>query len=121
MSNKHKTILLEGNAAIAQGDNEGFLKHCTDDTVWNFIGDTILNGKEAVRQWMAKNYVTPPQVTVDELIAEGELLTAMGTVTMTDASGTATRYLYSDTWRFRGDQLAELKAFVIKDGPGTAE
>lgn len=67
MSDKHKSILLHGNAAIAAGNNEGFLDHCTADTVWNFIGDTILRGKEAVRNWMADNYITPPIVKVDEL------------------------------------------------------
>lgn len=114
-SDKHKSILLEGNAAIAEGNYEGFLQHCTHDTVWNFMGDTILNGKEAVRQWMAKNYTSPPLVTVDHLIADGNFLTAVGTVSMKDETGSFTRYVYSDLWKFRGDQLAALKAFVIKD------
>lgn len=46
---KHKAILLEGNAAIARGDNEGFLALCSDDTEWKFVGEQTLKGKEAVR------------------------------------------------------------------------
>jgi uncharacterized protein len=113
MSDRNKAILKKGNAAIAEGNYEGFLSLCTEDTEWTFVGDTILKGKEAVRQWMAKTYLKPPTVTVTHLIAEGDFLTATGDVTMTDKDGTETRYAYCDIWRFRGEEMVELKAFVI--------
>ena len=113
MSEKHKSTLLKANAAIAKGDHEGFLAFCTEDTVWDFVGDEILNGKDAVREWMEDTYIEPPQVEVETLIAEGEYLTAIGTLSMKDEDGNDTRYSYCDVWRFRDDKLAELKAFVI--------
>ena len=114
MSANHKTTLLKGNAAIAQGDHEGFLALCTDDTEWTFVGEQSLQGKEAIRQYMAATYLEPPDVTVDYLIADGDLLTAVGEITMKDKDGKATHYAYCDVWRFRGDKMAELRAFVIK-------
>jgi hypothetical protein len=33
---------------------------------------------------------------------------------MKDEDGKATHYSYCDNWRFRGDKLVELMAFVIK-------
>ncbi len=114
MSEKHKSILLKANAAIAEGDYEGFLAFCTEDTVWNFVGDEVLEGKDAVREWMEDTYFAPPKIEVDTLIAEGEYLTAIGTVTIKDEDGTDTDYAYCDVWRFRGDKLFELKAFVIE-------
>nr|WP_315224758.1 hypothetical protein [uncultured Flavobacterium sp.] len=45
----NKSILKTANIAIINGDYEVFLSHCTDDTIWNFIGDKTLNGKESVR------------------------------------------------------------------------
>ena len=108
----HKKILLKGNAAIAEGNHEGFLQFCTEDTEWNFIGEQILKGKDAVRQYMDKTYKEPPQVTVDHLIAEGDFLTAVGEIVMKNEAGTAIHYSYCDVWRFENDQLAELKAFV---------
>ncbi|MEH1994067.1 nuclear transport factor 2 family protein [Nostoc sp.] len=57
MSDKNKAILEEANAAIAEGNNEGFLSCCTDDTEWTFVGDKTLKGKEAVRQYMAMTYI----------------------------------------------------------------
>jgi uncharacterized protein len=112
----NKTILLEGNAAIAEGNHEGFLMHCTDDTEWKFIGEQTLKGKEAVRQWMATTYLEPPKVTVDNLIAEGDYLTAVGEVTMKDKAGKETTYAYCDVWQFRDGKIISLRAFVIEPG-----
>lgn len=114
MAEQHKTILLKGNAAIAEGNHEGFLSLCTDDTVWTFVGEQTLKGKEAVRQWMATTYVAPPKVTVDHLIAEGEFLTAVGEVIMKDDNGIDARYAYCDVWRFQNEKIVALRAFVIK-------
>ncbi|MUG92901.1 nuclear transport factor 2 family protein [Scytonema sp. UIC 10036] len=113
MSDKNKAILEEANAAIAQGNYEGFLSFCTDDTEWTFVGDRILKGKAAVRQWMATEYVEPPLNIVANLIAEGDFVTALGDLTIKDEEGKVAHYSYCDIWRFRGDKMVELRAFVI--------
>lgn len=114
MSDKNKAILLEANAANAQGDYERFLAFCTEDTQWTFVGEQTLKGKEAVRRYMAETYKEPPKFTTENLIAEGDWVTALGDITLKDKDGKATQYSYCDIWRFRGDKLVELKAFVIK-------
>jgi uncharacterized protein len=114
MSEKNKAILEKGNAAIAEGDNEGFLSSCADDTEWTFVGDQTLKGKEAVRQYMAMTYIEPPKFTVTNLIAEGDFVTALGDITLKDADGRAVHHSYCDVWRFRGNKIVELRAFVIK-------
>ncbi|AWM39491.1 SnoaL-like domain protein [Gemmata obscuriglobus] len=111
----NKSVLEQANAAVTKGDYEGFLSFCTDDTVWTFVGDRVLRGKEAVRQWMAETYTAPPELTVDHLIEEGEFLTAVGTVTMVGGHGKKERFAYCDVWRLRDGKLAEVRAFVIKD------
>ncbi len=114
MSEENKAILEKGNAAIAEGNNEGFLAFCADDTEWTFVGDKTLKGKEAVRQWMATEYVEPPKFKVANLIAEGDFLTAIGDITMKDKDGKEAHYAYCDVWRFRDGKIVELRAFVIK-------
>ena len=114
MSTENKATLLTGNAAIADGNHEGFLSLCTDDTVWTFVGEQVLQGKAAVRQYMAATYLEPPQVTVDHLIADGDFLTAVGEITIKDKAGRRSHYTYCDVWRFSGGKMAELKAFVVK-------
>jgi uncharacterized protein len=114
MSETHKQLLQAANSAISKGDYEGFLKHCTDDTQWHFIGDRTLSGKDVVRQWMAKTYLEPPDFKVNHLISDGDWLTALGEITSKDDEGNRVSYAYCDVWRFEGDKLAELRAFVIR-------
>lgn len=109
----NKAILEKANAAVSSGDNEGFLAFCTDDTVWTFVGDQTLRGKEAVRQYMAKAYKEPPKFRVGQLIAEGDFVTALGTISMKNDAGQLIDYEYCDVWTFREGKMAELKAFVI--------
>lgn len=115
MSLNNKTVLEKANAAVTKGDNEGFLAFCTDDTIWTFVGDKTLQGKEAVRQYMAKAYIEPPKFIVENLIAEGEFVTALGKISMKNENGKIVDYSYCDVWRFHDGKMAELKAFVIEN------
>lgn len=114
MSEKNKAVLVKANACVARGDHEGFLSFCTDDTQWTFVGAQTLQGKEAVRAYMKAQYLEPPVVTVENLIAEGDYVTAIGQISMKDGSGKMGHYAYCDVWRFREGKMAELKAFVVK-------
>ena len=116
MGLNNKAILEKANAAVSEGNNEGFLSFCTDDTTWTFVGDKTLEGKEAVRQYMAAAYVEPPKFIVETLIAEGEFVTAIGKISMKNENGITIDYSYCDVWRFRDGKMAELKAFVIETG-----
>lgn len=120
MSQTNKAILEQANAAVSSGDNEGFLKFCTEDTKWTFVGDQILQGKEAVRQFMLKKYVEPPRFDVKNLIAEGDFVVATGYITLSDESGKMIRFSYCDVWQFRDGKMAELSAYVAetKDSDG---
>ncbi|WP_460677280.1 nuclear transport factor 2 family protein [Hymenobacter coalescens] len=113
MTNPNKTTLQQANAAITAGDYEGFLARCTEDTAWTFVGEQTLRGKAAVRAWMATAYQQPPRFRVEQLIAEDDFVTALGTITMAE-DGQDVEYAYCDVWRFRDGQMAELRAFVIK-------
>ena len=114
MPETYKATLAKANAAIVQGDFEGFLQYCTEDTKWTFVGDRTLYGKQAVREWMEDAYRQLPKFNVHRMIAEDDFLTALGDITLKDDSGKETRYAYSDVWRFRDGKLAELHAFVIE-------
>jgi len=116
MPESHKQILQKANAAIMKGDYEGFLKFCTEDTEWIFIGDRTLKGKEAVRQWMAATYKEPPKFELDRMVAEGDLVMALGEITLKNGAGKDVRHAYCDVWRFRDGRMAGLQAFVVEAG-----
>lgn len=123
MSEKNKAVLQQANAAVVRGDNEGFLSHCTDDVRWTFVGDRVLDGKEAVRRYMKATYIESPKFVVDQLIAENDFVTAMGKIDLKDEAGKVTHYAYCDVWRVRDGKLAELRAYVVElrgGGPGVA-
>ena len=54
-----------------------------------------------------------PQLTVHNVIAEGDFVTAYGDMTMQDKDGAVVPYAYCDIYHFRGDTIVELRAFVI--------
>jgi len=99
---------------VAQGEYEEFLKFCTEDSKWTFVGDVVLHGKKALREWMATNYKEPPKFDVKNLISDNEFVMAMGEIKIADKNGKMILYSYCDLWRFQNNKMAELKAFVIK-------
>jgi ketosteroid isomerase-like protein len=114
MSEHNKAILEKANALFAKGDFEGFLSFCTEDTKWTYVGDRTLEGKEAVRRYIAETYTEPSKFTVVHSIAEGDFVTLLGDITLKDDDGKDVPYAFCDVWRFRDGKMAELKAFVIK-------
>jgi len=103
-----------------RGRNRGRLRRlsgwpCTEDTHWTFVGDQVLEGKEAVRQYVATAYLEPPKFHVDRLISEGDSLTALGKISLKDETGRLRHYSHCDVWRLLDGKLFELQAFVVED------
>lgn len=110
---ENKRTLELANAAVSSGDHEGFLSYCTQDTRWDFVGDQVLVGKDAVRRYMAETYIEPPQFEVERLVAECDEVIAIGKISLKDQSGTMIDYSYCDVWTFQAGKMHELKAFVV--------
>lgn len=108
MSNKE--ILEKANQAISKGNYEGFLALCSEDTKWTFVGEQVIKGKENVRKYMAEAYLEPPKFKVEYMIAEGDFVTALGTISMKNID-----YSYCDVWRFHNGKMIDLVAFVIEE------
>ncbi len=117
MSDKHKAVVAQVNAAFAANDVEGFLSCCTDDVAWTMVGDEHVTGKEAIRKWMATMNGDAPTFTVDHVIADADFAAAHGDMTMKGKTGEMESYAYCDLYRFNGDKIAELRAFVIRTDP----
>jgi uncharacterized protein len=114
MSDSNKAILQKANTAVSAGNNEEFLAFCADEIVWTTIGSGSLYGKDAVREWMAKEYVTPPQFTVHSLIADGDFVVAVGEIASFSEEGRQIQNAYCDVWRFEAGKMIELNAFVVQ-------
>ncbi|MGH9201103.1 MAG: nuclear transport factor 2 family protein [Vicinamibacterales bacterium] len=117
MSQRNKEIINQVNAAFAEGKPEKFLALCDENIKWTMVGDNTVKGKDAVRKWMAEMPSEPPQFTVNNVIAEGDFVTAYGDMTMKEKDGKPGSYSYCDVYRLRGDKIVELSSFVIKTEP----
>jgi ketosteroid isomerase-like protein len=122
MSAKNKAIVEDVNEAMRRGDVEAFLARCTDDFVWTMVGEPPIQGKDAIRKFMAQGPQEPPVFSVDTLVGDGDVVVAKGEMTMANEAGVDVGYSYCDVWQVRGDKLASLNAFVIKtsNAPKTA-
>ena len=115
MSQENKAIVEKVNASFEEGNIEGFLSFCADDVHWTMIGETSVKGKQATREWMkSMGDMEPPKFTVNNLIAEGDVVVANGDMTMKDKDGETGSYSYCDIYRLAGGKIAELSSYVIK-------
>ena len=114
MSATNKEIVEKVNASFAEGSTEGFLSFAADDLTWTIVGEKTVDGKNQIREWMASMNMEPPKFTVDNIIAEGDFVTAHGDMTMKDKDGKTVPYAYCDIYRFRDGKIVQLTSFVVK-------
>ena len=105
----HKRIVEQANDAFARNDMEAFLKLCTENVEWTMVGDSTVKGKSAIREWMKSMNPGTPKIKVEQIVADGDVAVACGSFSMKDKEG-------RDVYRFEGDRIASLRAFVIKPG-----
>jgi predicted SnoaL-like aldol condensation-catalyzing enzyme len=115
MAVNKKEIVQRINEAFAENNLEKVLSFCTDDLKWTMVGDTTVTGKDPIRKWMASMDPQPPQLSIQQTIAEGDSVVARGDMVMQEKKGgPGIPYTFCDIYRFSGDKVAELTAFVVR-------
>ena len=114
MANR-KEIVQRINEAFAENNLEKVLSFCTDDFTWTMVGDTTVKGKDSIRRWMSSMNPQPPQFTIQQTVAEGELVITRGDMVMQERKHSPSiPYSFCDIYRFQGDKVVDLTAFVIR-------
>jgi ketosteroid isomerase-like protein len=122
MAANRKEIVQRINEAFAENNLEKVLSFCTDDLTWTMVGDTTVRGKDPIRKWMAAMNPQAPQFTIQHTVAEGDFVITRGDMTMEEKKGgPSIPYTFCDIYRFAGDRVAELTAFVIRTDKAGAE
>jgi ketosteroid isomerase-like protein len=115
MAANRKEIVQRINEAFAENDFDKVLSFCADDITWTMVGDTTVRGKDAIRKWMASMDPQPPQLRIQQTIAEGDSVVSRGDMTMQERKdGPSIPYTFCDIYRFAGDKVVELTAFMIR-------
>jgi ketosteroid isomerase-like protein len=117
-----KEIVQRINEAFAENNLEKVLSFCTDDFTWTMVGDTTVKGKDSIRKWMASMNPEPPTFTIQQTVAEGDAVITRGDMRMQERkNGPSIPYSFCDVYRFQGDKVADLTAFVIRTDKGRAD
>ena len=115
MAVNRKDVVQRINEGFLENDLEKVLSFCTDDLTWTMVGDTTVRGKDAIRKWMASMDPQPPQFAIQQTVAEGDFVITRGDMVMRETkNGPSIPYTFCDIYRFAGDKVAELTAFVIR-------
>jgi uncharacterized protein len=115
MAANRKEIVQRINEGFAENNLEKVLSFCTDDFTWTMVGDTTVRGKDPIRKWMASMDPQPPQFIIQQTIAEGDSVVTRGDMVMQGRKDSPSiPYAFCDIYRFSGDKVAELTAFVIR-------
>jgi predicted SnoaL-like aldol condensation-catalyzing enzyme len=123
MAANRKEIVERINEAFAQNNLEKVLSFCTDDLTWTMVGDTTVSGKDSIRKWMASMNPQPPRFSIQHTVAENDFVITRGDMTMQEKKNRPwIPYTFCDIYRFVGDKVCELTAFVIRtDRVGTGD
>ena len=115
MSVNRKETVQRINQAFAENNLEKVLSFCSDDLTWTMVGDTTVRGKDSIRTWMASMDPQPPQLSIRQLVADGDVVISQGDMLMQEKkNGPSIPYSFCDIYRFQGDKVAELTAYVIR-------
>lgn len=115
---ENKQLVEKIEATFTESDTEAFLALCTDKIKWTMVGEKSVEGKQAIREWMAPMAgMDPPKFTTTRLVAEGDEVAAFGHMTMKDKDGKEGSYQYCDLYRFESGKVAELTSFMISTAP----
>jgi uncharacterized protein len=115
MLDHQKEIVKKLNAVIRENNLEKFLSFFTDDIQWTKVGDKSAKGKEALRRLIESlgDAQPPSTIAFESMIAEGDTVAAYGRLTIQVQDGKTIVQDFCDIYRFRGDQIVELRAFII--------
>ena len=114
MSQENKAIVEQMNKAAAEGNTDAFVEPCAENIRWAVFGEKTVEGKPAIREWMnSTECPEPPQFTVENMVAEGDMVVCSGDMTMKDGDGNVQPFAYCDIYRFKNGRVSELSTFIV--------
>lgn len=114
----NKELIKKVNDAFTEGNVEAFLDYCAEDVRWIMGGESSLIGKEQLRKAMTSApEQEPPQITVRNIIEEGDMVVCDGTMKMKKLDGTMLDGMFCDVYRIQDGKIVELTSYVVENKP----
>ncbi len=108
-----KQVIDLVNDAFIKNDMPLFLSYCTDDVVWNIIGDKTIHGRDAILGAMTGKAEEGPDSVVEFTVTEGNRTAGTGRFSMANKDGEKKTYRYCDIYTFRDDKIASMDSYVV--------
>ena len=95
-------------------DHAKVLSCLTDDVVWDMPGAFHLVGKDAFDKEIENEaFIGRPEITVERLIEEGDVVVAEGQVRSTRRDGGKLHAVFCDVFIMRGGKIARLITYLM--------
>ena len=113
MSEQNKEIVRNAVAALSKGDYDAFLADAADDVSFTLIGETELSGtisgkqtlSDALKQLLGGGLEAPIQMTIDNLIAEGDFVAEEARGKARSKTGVDYNNTYCRVWKISGGKI----------------
>lgn len=99
------------NEAFVTGDIDYIVDNITEDIEWNFVGDSVIVGKEAARNILEPmRGVVAEEHRVEKIIVQGNNALVEGTMKLPSENGEGTTYAFCDVYKFNKENNNKVKA-----------
>jgi uncharacterized protein (TIGR02246 family) len=86
----------------------------TDDVVWDLPGYRHLTGKAAFDgEIVNEDFTGSPQLTVDRMVEQDDIVVAIGSGLATQRSGALHRFPFTDLFQFRGELIRRVESYLV--------
>jgi ketosteroid isomerase-like protein len=109
MSNQE--IFLKANKALAEGNYDEFITHCTEDIKWKKVGKSTFKGKGELLGYISSAY-DGLTFTTENYIKENDFIVEFGQIVF-EKNGESKKSSYCDIWRFKDGSISQVTSFVI--------
>ncbi|HWI03866.1 MAG TPA: nuclear transport factor 2 family protein [Acidimicrobiales bacterium] len=109
-----KVIVERYFDGFRRSDHAQILSCLTDDVVWDLHGYQRLEGKEAFDGEIEnESFVGSPELTVDRLVEEGDVVVATGAGAGTLVSGQLFEFAFCTVFTFAGDLVGHVDSYIV--------
>jgi ketosteroid isomerase-like protein len=114
-TSRKKTTVRRYIEGFEKSDHDQILGCLTDDIRWTVFGAFRLEGKEAYDAEIENPaFRGSPRITITRMVEEGDVVMAEMTLEAERATGETMRAAMGEVFVFRGDKIAERRAYVIE-------
>lgn len=114
MQASYTEIIEKVNQAFRDGDAGAFLAFCTEETVWDMGPQGRHTGSAALTRVVENAEFTLPEITMDEIIVEGDRAAATGHMRMTHkGQGFVVDVDFCDIFHFQDGKIKTLRSYMV--------